>query len=53
MPDDVKRVAPVVLAHRIIVTPDSRLRRITADKVVDEILNEVPVPTIRAGDELL
>ena len=53
MPDDVKRVAPVVLAHRIIVKPESRLRRITADKVVDEILNEVSVPTIRAGDELL
>ncbi|MBW3542288.1 MAG: MoxR family ATPase [Planctomycetes bacterium] len=45
MPDDVKRVAPAVLPHRLIVRPESRLRKITAAKVVEQILTEVSVPT--------
>ena len=53
MPDDVKRVGPAVLSHRMIVKPESRLRRVTATAVIEDILEEVPVPTIRAGDELL
>ena len=53
LPDDVKRVAPAVLAHRVIVKPESRLRRITANSVVEEILNEVSVPTMKAGADLL
>ena len=49
LPDDVKRIAPAVLGHRIIVRPESRLRKITAAHVVDEILNEVSVPTLSSG----
>ena len=30
LPDDVKRVAGPVLVHRIILKPESRLRKITA-----------------------
>ena len=47
LPDDVKRVAPSVLQHRLIVKPESRLRKITAKLIVDEILEEVPVPVMR------
>ncbi|HUG19450.1 MAG TPA: MoxR family ATPase [Planctomycetaceae bacterium] len=47
LPDDVKRVAPSVLQHRLIVKPESRLRKITAKLIVDEILDEVPVPMMR------
>ena len=45
-PDDVKRVAVPVLNHRLIVRPESRLRKVTAMDVVDDILGEVPVPTL-------
>jgi MoxR-like ATPase len=45
-PDDVKRVAAPVLMHRMILRPESRLRKITAADVVTEILTAVPVPTL-------
>lgn len=51
-PDDVKRVAASVLMHRLILRPESRLRKVTAAQVVDEILAAVPVPVLsdqRAG----
>jgi MoxR-like ATPase len=44
LPDDVKRMASAVLAHRILVRPESRLRKKTAAAIVEEILNEVAVP---------
>jgi MoxR-like ATPase len=48
LPDDVKRVAPAVLMHRLIVRPESRLRKVTSAAVVEEILSEIPVPTMPA-----
>jgi MoxR-like ATPase len=45
-PDDVKRVAGAVLTHRVILKPESRLRKITAAKVVDEVVAEVAVPVL-------
>lgn len=48
LPDDIKRMAPYVLGHRLILKAESRLRRITTRHVVEEILGEVLVPTIRA-----
>jgi MoxR-like ATPase len=48
LPDDVKRVAPAVLTHRLIVRPESRLRKVTSAAIVEEILSEVPVPTMSA-----
>jgi len=49
LPDDVKWMAPAVLAHRLIVRPESRLRRVSSGDVVEEILNQVSVPTLRSG----
>jgi MoxR-like ATPase len=46
-PDDVKRVAPPILSHRIILKPESRLRKITPPQVVEQILSEVAVPTMQ------
>jgi len=46
LPDDVKRMAPAVLMHRLILRPESRLRKVTPATVVEEILDEVPVPMI-------
>jgi MoxR-like ATPase len=53
MPDDVKRVAPAVLAHRILVRPESRLRRITPESIVEQIINESSVPTMKGGADHL
>ena len=49
MPDDVKRVAPAALVHRLILRPESRLRKVTTTAVVEEILDDVPVPTAEAA----
>jgi MoxR-like ATPase len=46
LPDDVKRVAPHVLTHRLILRPESRLRKVTADSVVQGVIDEIAVPTI-------
>lgn len=50
LPDDVKRLAVPVLAHRIILKPEARLRKLNATKVVEQILSDtaVPVPTMEA-----
>lgn len=45
-PDDVKRIAAPVLTHRLILRPESRLRRVTAEQVVQEVIDEIAVPTI-------
>jgi MoxR-like ATPase len=44
MPDDVKRVAPVVLEHRLLLTPDAELRGRTPADVLGEVLGAVAVP---------
>lgn len=44
IPDDVKVLASVVLAHRIIVSPSGRIRSMDTRDVVKEILGSVPVP---------
>lgn len=46
LPDDVKKVAGSVLTHRIILKPESRLRKVTAGALVDEIIAEIAVPTL-------
>ena len=45
-PDDVKRMAASVLTHRVILRPETRLRKITAAAVVEEVVAEVRVPLL-------
>jgi MoxR-like ATPase len=45
-PDDVKRVAAPVLTHRLILKPESRLRKVSVAQLVEEIVEEVPVPML-------
>lgn len=49
LPDDVKSLAPAVMAHRVLLTPSARMRGVTQDAVVAEILNDVPVPGGQGG----
>jgi len=44
LPDDIKLLALPTLAHRVILGPGARLRDLTAEQVVEEILRGVPVP---------
>ena len=43
-PDDVKKMVMPVLGHRLILRPESRLRKVTVASVVREIMDEVSVP---------
>jgi MoxR-like ATPase len=44
LPDDVKYLAVPTLAHRVILGPGARLRDLSAEQVVDEVLGIVPAP---------
>jgi MoxR-like ATPase len=43
LPDDVKRFAPLTLAHRCLVHPESALRGRTSAAIVAELLTRVPL----------
>lgn len=44
LPDDIKALADHVLAHRMMIDPAARLREISSDMIVSEILRVLPVP---------
>jgi MoxR-like ATPase len=46
-PDDVKALAPVTLAHRLIISPSARIKNVDPRAVVQEILDGTPVPGAR------
>ena len=49
-PDDVKYVSKPVLNHRIIVKPEYRLKGLSVEDVIDEILKSVKVPGVSDYD---
>ncbi len=44
LPDDVKALALACLSHRVILGPAARLKDVTSESVVAEIVDDVPVP---------
>jgi len=44
LPDDIKALCGPVLEHRVILHPETRLRRKTAAQVIREIVDSVPAP---------
>lgn len=46
-PDDVKELADATLAHRLILSPSARLKKVDARGIVNEIVNSIPVPGAR------
>jgi MoxR-like ATPase len=46
LPDDIKKVAGAVMGHRLILKPESRLRKVTTQSVLDEIISEIAVPSV-------
>jgi MoxR-like ATPase len=47
LPDDIKALTPSVLTHRIHISPQTRLRGRTPEEVLDEIVDQVPVPVFQ------
>lgn len=44
LPDDVKMIAPQVLCHRMMISPQAQLRGRNAQELVTDIVTTVPVP---------
>ena len=47
LPDDIKRMAHPVLAHRMILKPESRLRKRTPALIVQDVVGDVAVPVLK------
>jgi MoxR-like ATPase len=44
LPDDVKGLAKFVLGHRLVIHPSARLKNLTSDQIIGEVLLQVHVP---------
>ena len=44
IPDDIQYVTPMVLNHRIILTPEAEISGLSSFKVIDELISQVEVP---------
>jgi MoxR-like ATPase len=47
IPDDVKALSVVTLAHRLIISPSARIKNVDPRAVIQEILDSTPVPGAR------
>jgi len=43
-PDDVQSMAEPVLAHRLVLSPEARMRNMTAERVLSNVIGSVQVP---------
>jgi MoxR-like ATPase len=43
IPDDIKEIAVPVLAHRIVIEPGARIKNLSQEQVIQEILDQVPI----------
>jgi MoxR-like ATPase len=44
LPDDIKALAVPTLAHRVIIGPAGRIKDVTAENIINDILRQQPVP---------
>jgi len=44
IPDDIQFVAPHIINHRLILTPDAEMEAITPESIIREIISELEVP---------
>ncbi len=47
VPDDVRRIAPAALAHRLVLDPESSVRGVARTDVVESVLDSVTVPSMQ------
>lgn len=50
LPDDVKKIAPAVLTHRLILKPEARLRKQTSEAVIKDVVMDTRVPVMQTDD---
>jgi MoxR-like ATPase len=43
-PDDILQIAPPVLRHRIILSPDKEMEGVTEDAVIQQIIQSLDIP---------
>ena len=48
LPDDIRRMARPVLSHRLILTPEARMKGVSAQQVLSQLIDTVPVPIGRS-----
>jgi MoxR-like ATPase len=48
VPDDVKTLVPIVLEHRIVLSPEAQMRGVEPSEVIRGVLDSVPIPGTRA-----
>ncbi len=48
IPDDIKLLAPLTLAHRLIIKPESQLRGLTAQAIIADILEKAEL-SLKSG----
>jgi MoxR-like ATPase len=48
-PDEIKQLAPAVLAHRLILSAQARLRGRAADQAIKDVIESVPTPVETVG----
>ena len=44
IPEDIQEIAVPVVAHRVVMEPQARFAGLSAERVVEDALNNVPVP---------
>ena len=44
MPEDMQRMAEPVLAHRLVLSPEARMRSMTAERTLQGVMASVQVP---------
>jgi MoxR-like ATPase len=49
LPDDIQLLAKPVWVHRLVMDPEAEFSGITADLVIERVLNETPAPRERLG----
>ena len=47
LPDDIRHMALPVLSHRLVLTPEARMKGISGSQVLSQLIETVPVPTGR------
>ncbi len=48
-PDDVRAMAPHVLPHRVMLTPEAELQGVSGTEIVDEVIDQTPVDETARG----
>jgi MoxR-like ATPase len=43
-PDDIIFIAPAVLRHRIVLTPEKEMEGSSSDAVIDQLIHSIEVP---------